>query len=253
MRFPASLGRVRRRRRSSGVSDETVGTPLFDWPFYIAITEARLEHLEHLDLPIRGRSVVDLGCGIGRLSEFFVERGCEVVCVDGRADNIAELRRSYPERRAEVIDVETDELGALGVFDVVFCYGLLYHLADPFAFLRRVAPMARELLILETCVSDSEAPITALVRDPDDPTMALHSLASRPSPGYVAAALTAAGLEHVYTPLTRPEHPDFAYSRLDDGAYFRDGHALREVFVATREPLEHAQLVPLAPQVPSGH
>lgn len=254
MRSPTGLlGRLRRGRGSSSTSGVLEQTPLFDWPFYEAITRARLDHLEELDLPIQDRTVLDVGCGIGRLSDFFVQRGCDVMCVDGRAENIEQLHRHYPGRRAAVIDVETDDLAGFGSFDIVFCYGLLYHLADPFAFLRRVAPIARELLILETCVSDAEAPMVALVRDPDDPTMALHALASRPSPAYVATALMASGLEHVYTSLTRPEHPDFSYRRVDDQSYFRDGHALREVFVAARAPLAHPQLAPLRPPVPSGH
>jgi SAM-dependent methyltransferase len=212
--------------------------PLFDWPFYQAITEARLAHLESLSLPVDGRSVVDLGSGIGRLSEYFVSRGCEVTCVDGREDNIAELRRLYPGRRARVVDVETDELLSLGQFDVVFCYGLLYHLADPFGFLLRAAKMAGELLVLETCIADAEEAVVFLVQDPDDPTMALRAIASRPSPAYVAAALRSGGLEHVYSPRSLPDHPDFRYRRLNDLSYFRDGHALRSVFVASRTPLD---------------
>ena len=232
-------------------ADLEPGAPLFDQPFYRAITEARLAHLASLDLPVEGRSVVDVGCGIGSLSGFFVERGCNVLCMDGRPGNIEELRRRYPDRRAEVVDVEGDELLAHGEFDVVFSYGLLYHLADPFGFLLRAGRICRELLILETCITDAEEPLVFLVSDPDDPTMALRSLASRPSPAYVAAALRAAGFDHLYSPVSLPDHPDFRYRRLGDLAYFRDGRALRDVFVASRSPLELPRLRPLeAPKPP---
>ncbi len=251
MRSPAALlERLRAGRpRATGSAPDA---PLFDWPFYEAITEARLSHLATLDLPVEGRSVLDVGCGIGRLSEFFTARGCDVLCVDGREQNIEELRRLYPDRRAAVVDVETDGLGEHGSFDVVFCYGLLYHLADPFAFLRRAAAICGELLILETCVCDAEEPIVSLVSDPDDPTMALHALASRPSPAYVAAALRSSGFEHVYTAATRPDHPDFSWRRLNDLSYIRDGRALREVFAAARTPLERDGLRPLPGALPSG-
>ena len=239
---------LRRLGRNGGNRpQEAADRPLFDWPFYTEITEARLSHLDRMGLPVEGKSVVDLGAGIGRLSEFFADRGCDVLCVDGREENIAELRRLYPDRRAEVADVESDDLLELGQFDVVFCYGLLYHLADPFAFLQRAARMCRELLVLETCICDAEEPVVFLVGDPDDPTMALNTIASRPSPAYVAAALRAAGLEHVYSPPSLPEHPDFRYRRLNDFGYFRDGRALRDVFVASRTPLEVEALAPLPP------
>lgn len=219
--------------------------PLFDWPYYQRISEARLAHLAQLELPLEGRSVIDVGCGIGRLSEFFAERGCEVLCVDGREENIAELRRLYPDRRARVVDVESEALEAQGEFDIVFCYGLLYHLADPFAFLARAARICREMLLVETCIADAEEPLTMLVRDPDDPTMALRSLASRPSPAYVVAALRAAGFEHVYSPVKLPDHEDFRYPRLNDLAHLRDGNALRDIFVASRSELATAGLRPL--------
>jgi len=228
-------------------SAEASPPPLFDQPFYEAITEARLAHLATLELPIEGRSVIDIGCGIGRLSEFFAERRCEVLCVDGRQENISRLREVYPGRRAAVVDVEQDSLTELGEHDIVFCYGLLYHLADPFAFIRRAAGICRETMLIETCVVDALEELVLLVEDPDDATQALSRIASRPSPSFVSAALRSSGLEHVYLPRERPRHPDFQYRRLLDGSYFRDGRALREVFVASRVPLSSTALEPFPP------
>ena len=228
-------------RADRGRSD----VPLFDQPFYREITDARLEHLATLGLPVEGRSVIDVGCGIGRLSEFFVSRGCDVLCVDGREDNIAQLRALYPERKAAVLDVETDELVGQGSFDVVFCYGLLYHLADPLAFLRRAATICRELLIVETCITDSEERVLFLVDDPDDPTMSLSRVASRPSPAYVVASLRLSGFEHVYSPIRLPRHKDFEYEQRNDMSHLRDGNAMRDVFVASRTALELLELRPV--------
>ena len=219
--------------------------PLFDQPFYREITDARLEHLAALGLPVEGRSVIDVGSGIGRLSEFFAARGCDVLCVDGREDNIAQLRAQYPERRAAVVDVETDELVAHGSFDVVFCYGLLYHLSDPLAFLGRAATICRELMIVETCITDSEERVLFLVDDPDDPTMSLSRVASRPSPAYVVASLRLSGFEHVYSPIRLPRHKDFEYERRNDMSHLRDGNAMRDVFVASRTALELLELRPV--------
>lgn len=232
--------RLRRRQRGSGDGD----VPLFDQPFYREITEARLDHLASLDLPVDGRSVIDVGAGIGRLSEFFAQRGCDVLCVDGREENITELRRLYPDRRAAVVDVESDDLLAHGSFDVVFCYGLLYHLADPLAFLRRAATICRELLIVETCITDSRERVLFLIDDPDDPTMALHRVASRPSPAYVVAGLHLAGFEHVYSPVQLPRHKDFEYERRDDLTHLRDGEVMRDIFIAARAPLDLPSLRP---------
>lgn len=241
---------VESARASGSPAPQDAAVPLFDQPFYRSITDARLDHLAGMNLDLSGRSVIDVGCGIGRLSDFFVERGCEVLCVDGREENIRHLRSLYPDRRAAVVDAETDALLECGKFEVVFCYGLLYHLADPFGFLHRAAGICEELMILETCVTDAEAPVVFLVRDPNDPTMALHTVASRPSPSYIALALRRAGLPHVYSPTRLPAHEDFRYARRNDLSYFRDGRPLRDVFVASRTPLHNDALRGLEPLLP---
>jgi SAM-dependent methyltransferase len=245
--LPARTSRLARRLLGRDAADEA---PLFDQPFYTAITEARLAHLASLELPVDGRSVLDVGCGVGRLSTFFEERGCDVTCIDGRQENIELLRRNYPTRRAVVVDVEGDELLEYGPCDVVFCYGLLYHLADPFAFVLRAAQICRELMIIETCTTDAEDPVVFLLRDVDDPTMSIRAVASRPSPAYVVTALRTAGFDHVYSPTTLPDHEDFRYQRLNDLAYERDGHNLRDVFVAARAPLDNPQLRPREASLP---
>jgi SAM-dependent methyltransferase len=232
-------------RGSSGGTEPAGDVPLFDQPFYEDITGARLEHLASLDLPLAGRSVIDVGSGIGRLSEFFVARRCDVFCVDGREDNIAELRRLYPDRRAAVVDVQTEQLLEHGSFDVVFCYGLLYHLSNPFAFLQHAAGICRELMIVETCITDSEERVVFLVDDPDDPTMALNRVASRPSPAYVITALRLSGFPHVYSPRSLPRHKDFEYERRNDSSHLRDGNVMRDIFVASRRELSVPSLRPV--------
>src|SRR5580693_7462919 len=86
------------------------GAGVFDSPDALAINTARMEHLDSLGMTIAGRTVLDVGCGVGRLAQFFVERGCKVVCVDGRAENITDLRSRYPGLEAHVADVEADPL-----------------------------------------------------------------------------------------------------------------------------------------------
>ena len=46
----------------------------------------RQEHLATLELPIAGRSVLEVGAGIGDHTAFFTDRGCRVTATDGRPE-----------------------------------------------------------------------------------------------------------------------------------------------------------------------
>src|SRR5580700_8796674 len=124
------------------------GHAVFDSEDAVAINAARMAHLDSLHLPLFGRSVLDVGCGVGHLARYFVERNCRITCVDGRPENIAILQSRYPTLTAHVANVEHDSLAALGEFDVVFSYGLLYHLENPVAGLRNMAQVSKNLLLL---------------------------------------------------------------------------------------------------------
>jgi len=221
------------------------GVETFDTDAAHAINRARMGHLESLGLALDGKSVLDVGSGVGHLAQFFVGRGCRVVSVDARASNIESLRARYPGLEARVIDVETEPLSTLGRFEVVFCYGLLYHLENPLSALRNIASVCDGLLLLETIVCDHSAAVVALVDESVVSNQALGGLGCRPSPAYVTMALNRIGFPHVYAPRKPPDHPEFRFAWRNDLASMRDGRNLRCVFVASRSELRMGTLVPL--------
>src|SRR5690242_8285275 len=219
------------------------GLGVFDSPDALQINRARMEHLDSLQLPLAGKRVLDAGCGVGHLARYFVDRGCQVTCVDARQDNIDSLRSRYPDVTAHVVNVETDSLLALGQFDIVFCYGLLYHLENPVAALRNFSHVCGGILLLETVITDHREPILQLSDEPaETPNQALGGFAGRPSPAFVAMALTRAGFRYVYAPRHPPEHPDFQFKWQNDLAFSRNGHLLRCIFVASRQLQDNAAL-----------
>ena len=154
----------------------------FDTAAAIAINNARLDHLDGLGLPIAGRSVLDVGGGPGHLAQYFVRAGCPVLSTDARPENVARARELYPELATGVLDIEADGFAADETYEVVFCYGLLYHVENPLLVLRRLAALTRDLLLLETVITDSVLP---LVRVDDETTsfnQALHGIGSAPEP-----------------------------------------------------------------------
>lgn len=232
-------GIVRRRKlkeNASGVAD------VFDSPEAIAINEARMSRLASLELPLAGKRVLDVGCGVGHLAAYLAKLGCVMTCVDGREENIALLRQRHPEFEAHVADAERDSLSLFGKFDVVFSYGLLYHLENPMAALRNMASACCEMLLLETIICDHSAPLLRMEDEYLAANEALTSTGCRPTPSYVAQALNRSGFAHVYAPSVPPEHEDFRFEWLNDLASARDGHPLRAIFVASRERMDNPRL-----------
>jgi SAM-dependent methyltransferase len=225
---------------------EGSGTGQFDTPDAIAITEARLRHLEALDLPLGNRSVLDVGAGVGHLGSWFAAQGCRVTATDARPDSVQRMSELHPELDARVLDVESeDQVAALGVFDVVFCYGLLYHLESPVRALRNLTQACGDLMLIETQICDSPSPVARLEDEYKSTSQALRGIAHRPSPSYLAMALNRLGFAHVYAASEPPEHADYRFTFQGDSATARDGHLLRGVYVASRKPIHSRKLIAL--------
>lgn len=220
------------------------GFSVFDAADAQSINKARLGHLASLNLDFRGKRVLDVGCGVGHLGGFFEERGGSVVGVDARPENVGRLRALYPERQAHVANVESRMLTELGRFDIVFCYGLLYHLENPIAALRNIAACCKDILLLETVITDDARPVLLLVDEPSETkNQAVSGFGCRPSPAFVTMALNRIGFTSVYTTKSRPDHVDFVFDWRNSGEWQRDGHLLRCIFVASRSRLDHSGLV----------
>lgn len=199
----------------------------FNCPWYRAHTAARQYHLASLGLPLSHLSVLELGAGIGDHTEFFVRRGCWVTMTDGRPENV-EVMKSRGCSRARVLDVESPGQFA-GTWDVVYCYGLLYHLADPYAALKRMAAWCGELLLLETVVAD----LGKVVKEKlDDPTQSIREAALVPQVGGVVGVLKEC-FPFVYRSATHPMGMAF-----DVPVNWADPRGeCRAVFVASRRDI----------------
>lgn len=221
------------------------GVESFDAPGALSINRARMDCLSSLKLQLGGKRVLDVGCGVGHLAQFFVQEGCRVTCLDARPENIERLKTLYPNLEARVFDLERDSIADVGTFEIVFAFGLLYHLENPFRALRNLGNSASELLLIETVVSDHQLPIVVMCEEPTAYNQAVENVGCRPTPSFVALALRSAGFPYVYAPAGVPDHPDFRFEWRNDLSDSRDGHLLRCLFVASRRPLRNPNLISL--------
>jgi hypothetical protein len=195
----------------------------------------RQEHLATLGLKIAGRSVLEVGAGIGDHTSFFIDRGCTVTATDARPDNLAVLSRRFPGVRTLLFDADRSVPRELSAHEIVYAYGVLYHLRRPAQGLASLASLCSAMLLLETCVSyGDESAINLVVEDPANPTQSVCGHGCRPTRPWVFAALRE-NFPFAYLTRTQPWHPEFPidWSRPtanSTGLY-------RSVFVGSREPI----------------
>jgi 2-polyprenyl-3-methyl-5-hydroxy-6-metoxy-1,4-benzoquinol methylase len=171
-----------------------------------------------------GLRVLELGCGHGEIGAFLAQLGADVLSVDGRIHNINHARLKYrhlDRLRFALLNLEED-FEALGRFDLIVNFGLIYHLKGVDRHLRRCFRMSDDIL-LESVVCDSLDPWTILYRE-EDPRIdeeSLLGIGSRPSPAYIERLARDAGFwidRHFTADLNVPPQFCYDWEHRDDGA-----------------------------------
>jgi ubiquinone/menaquinone biosynthesis C-methylase UbiE len=206
---------------------------------YLRHNQRRLEHLASLGLDLLGKTVLELGAGIGDHTSFFLDRSCEVVAAEGRPQNFEILRARYPDIETIQLDLETPDLKINQQFDIVYCYGLLYHLQTPAQAIEFMARSCQKMLLLETCVSFGEEEAINLCKEVvDNPSQAISGNGCRPTRKWVYNQLKQ-HFEFLYMPITQPNHEQFPI----DWTLSSSETLVRSVFIASRQELNNLLLL----------
>lgn len=129
------------------------------------ILSALDRHGMDLKACVEGKVILDLGCGDGDLS-FFLEmfNPRRVLAIDKSDFNYNGLQgfrtlQAALKSRVELLeaDAHTLDFAALGRFDVVFCFGFLYHSPHPMWILENLGRSTRTLLLTTKVFDDDRA------------------------------------------------------------------------------------------------
>lgn len=217
---------------------------------YIHHNARRLEHLASLGLNLSDRTVLEVGAGIGDHTTFFLDRGCTVVSTEPRAANcrlfadmMTELARGgyVAAMRSRLVNSDVNSIGQAveGTFDIVYCYGLLYHLKDPASAIELMSSKAADLLLIETCVSRGRGEaVNPVSENAVNASQAIEGMGCRPTRSWVFQQLLSF-FPHVYMPRTQPAHAEFPL----DWTKIPTRPLTRAIFIASRQPLANQNLL----------
>lgn len=222
--------------------DPTMDSGMFNFysDHYRRHNEARLQHLESLGLPLRGRSVLEVGSGPGHHTWFYAVRGCEITATDARPECLAEIRKHFPSVKTALVNMnDPDPLLTLGTFDIVHCYGLLYHLEDPARAIAALSRVCSDSLLLETCVTPGSGSAINLTEEiGSDYTQSVTNVGCRPTRQWLFDELKK-HFGFVYQTRTQPDHEEFPV----DWTSVDENHGLvRIVTVSSRQPIDNDRL-----------
>ena len=155
------------------------------------------------------RTTLDAGCGVGYFSHLLQETGLRVTAFDARPENVEEARRRHPGIDFHVADTEELRPQEFGTFDLVLCFGLLYHLESPLRAMRRLRAMTGKVLLIESVCVPERSPLLYLRDEAEAEDQALKAVACYPSQGALIKMAYRAGFPTVYRTTRLPEHEDF--------------------------------------------
>jgi FkbM family methyltransferase len=185
----------------------------FDQHHYQRLIRAREETIRNVLRrlsPVVGlKTALDAGAGVGFFSQTLADCGLSVRGFDGRAENVAEARKRFPHIAFEQADLQDHSILAMGKFDLVLCFGLLYHLENPLLAVRHLRSLTEKCLLLESMCVPDDKPSMLLREEPSEFDQGLTDLACYPSEDSLTKMLYRAGFDFVYRLAPLPRHDDF--------------------------------------------
>lgn len=135
----------------------------------------------------KGKTILELGAFNGYIGNFFHVLGANVVCIEGRQENVESIEYNYPYLKVIQADLDTDNWG-FGQFDIIINFGLLYHLENYHKEHLKNCIQNSKILLLESVVYDSKE-AELYYREEDGNDQSLTKRGGTPTTTYINDAL----------------------------------------------------------------
>lgn len=77
----------------------------------------------------KGKRILELGAFNGYIGAYFQQLGAIVHCIEGRSENVEQIKINYPNLTVECANLDTPEW-SWGNWDIIINFGLCYHLEN---------------------------------------------------------------------------------------------------------------------------
>ena len=215
---------------------------VFNSDFYQRHNSRRLEHLASLQLDLMNKSVLEIAAGVGDHTSFYQDRGCDITVTDVRPENLKYMKNRFQKDgniKVQFFDID-NPVEFEEYFDLVHCYGALYHSSNPEKLIEYLSKTGQTLL-METCVTP-EGKDTFLVNEHSfDPSQAFYGKGCRPGRSWLWEVLSK-NFEFVYTTRTQPVHEEFPVLWSD--IKVSKSNLTRGVFIASHTAINNHNLIP---------
>ena len=126
------------KRLRSRFTLKGVGNIIFDANYNEYLYKLQLGALKKAiakhEIRLPGAKVLDVGCGTGFFSKFYIDGLSEVTGIDITEFSIQSLREMMPDGRFVTLDISSDNLYDQIVegerFDIINVFNVLYHIVD---------------------------------------------------------------------------------------------------------------------------
>ena len=127
----------------------------FNDDFYKKCNEQRIELLRDIygEKFFENKTVLDLGGGVGYISNQLMKWGADCTVYEGRDINIELGRKLHP--NVKFIKVDLQNFIPIKKFDIVLNFGVFYHLINPEVYLSQTAYLFNDFMLLDGNISTS--------------------------------------------------------------------------------------------------
>jgi len=119
---------------------------------------------------LQGKRVLDVACNCGGFSVKAAKYSAEYVLGIDLMDHYIEqanlIKNALELEQVEfkTMSVENLDESVVGLFDVTFCFGILYHFENPILAMKRLASVTKGMMLIDTTVIPTKSYINRFIR-----------------------------------------------------------------------------------------